>query len=54
MIFLLDSNILLHYIRQNQTTTLIEAQFQPFQGSDPPLTFVVCIGEIRSLAIQNG
>lgn len=54
MTFLLDSNILLHYVRQNPTTALIETQFQPFQGSDPPLTSVVCIGEIRSIAIQNG
>jgi tRNA(fMet)-specific endonuclease VapC len=54
MTFLLDSNILLHYIRQNAVTSLIEAQFQPFQGSSLPLTSVVCIGEIRSIAIQNG
>jgi len=53
MTFLLDSNILLHYIRQNKTTALIEAQFQPFQGNNSPLTSVVCIGEIRSIAIQN-
>lgn len=54
MTFLLDSNILLHYIRQNATTVLIETRFQPFQGGTPPLTSVVCIGEIRSIAIQNG
>jgi predicted nucleic acid-binding protein len=53
MTFLLDSNILLHYIRQNAVTALIEAQFQPFQDNNPPLTSVVCIGEIRSTAIQN-
>ncbi len=53
MIYLYDTNILLHYIRQSTVMQYVEASFQPFSEEHEPWVCVVSHGELRSIAIQN-
>lgn len=53
MIYLYDSNILLHYIRQTPVMQYVENNFQPFSDENEPWICVVSHGELRSIAIQN-
>ena len=50
--YLLDTNILLHYIRRDALSQDIEARYHLHISSPPPLISVVTQGEIRSLAEQ--
>jgi tRNA(fMet)-specific endonuclease VapC len=53
MNFLLDTNILLHFIRRDETSRRIEALYQPFSVNNRAVVSVVSFGEIKSLAIQK-
>jgi len=53
MIFLFDSNIVLHYVRQSGLMRDIEQQFDPFGPGNESWLCVVSKGELRSIAIQN-
>ena len=53
MDYLLDTNILLVYIRGNETTKKIESELQLLVGDHNLVTSVVSIGEIRSIALKN-
>jgi len=53
MRYLLDTNILLVYLRANSKSAEIDRQFDPLGASNIPVISVVSIGEIRSLAIRN-
>jgi len=53
MIYLFDSNIVLHYVRQSAVMTQIEQDFDPFGSGNEAWMCVVSKGELRSIAIQN-
>ncbi|NUN99309.1 MAG: PIN domain-containing protein [Saprospiraceae bacterium] len=53
MIYLFDSNIVLHYIRQSAVMMQIERDFNPFGPDNESWLCVVSKGELRSIAIQN-
>lgn len=53
MDYLLDTNILLVYVRGNDVTKEIESELQLLSGNHNLMTSVVSVGEIQSLAIRN-
>lgn len=53
MRYLLDTNILLTYLRDQALSAKIDAQFDPFGSESVPIISVISIGELRSLAIRN-
>jgi predicted nucleic acid-binding protein len=53
MIYLFDSNIVLHYVRQSDLMRNIERDFDPFGLGNESWLCVVSKGELRSIAIQN-
>jgi len=53
MNFLLDTNILLHFIRRDETSRRVEAHYQPFSAANRAIVSVVSFGEIKSLALQK-
>ena len=52
MLYLLDTNILLAYIRQSLLYAWIEAQYAITTTAPTPLVSVVTQGEIRALALR--
>ena len=54
MKYLLDTNILLIYLRNHPAISIIENQHRPFNLPNIPLISVVTVGEIKSLALRNG
>jgi tRNA(fMet)-specific endonuclease VapC len=53
MNYLLDTNILLIYMRNDSLTAKIDHQFDPLTYPNRPLVSVVSLGEIHSLALRN-
>ncbi|MCU0391470.1 MAG: PIN domain-containing protein [Thermoflexibacter sp.] len=53
MIYLLDTNILLLYLREKDRASFIDLHYQPLQEPHIPLISVVSVGEIKSIALQN-
>lgn len=53
MNYLLDTNILLIYLRDKEKRQFIEKQFDLFNSENNPLISVVSIGEIKSIAKRN-
>jgi len=53
MNYLLDTNILLIYLRDNDKREIVEKEYDPFGASNNPLISVVSIGEIKSIAKRN-
>ncbi len=53
MIYLFDSNIILHYVRQSAVMRQIEEVFDPFGAGNESWLCVVSKGELRSIAVQN-
>lgn len=53
MIYLLDTNILLLYLRDKNRSVYLDQTYQPLQSPNIPFISVVSVGEIRSLALQN-
>lgn len=53
-VFLLDTNILLGYIRASSYAAYVEKKFQLFNPINISVISVVSIGEIKSLAYQFG
>jgi tRNA(fMet)-specific endonuclease VapC len=51
--YLLDTNILLHYIRRDAIAKQIDDQWHPFSSDNHAIISIVSFGEIRSLAIQS-
>jgi len=49
---LLDTGILVHIIREDQTGILVRDRYAPLLTDPRPLISVVTVGEIRSLAYQ--
>lgn len=54
MNFLLDTNILVHYIRKPDLLSDFENEYQPFGNQNVVLISIVTVAEIKSLAIQFG
>lgn len=55
--YLLDTNILLHYIRGSELARRVEATYQLttlIAPADAPLVSIVSEGEIRALALEFG
>ncbi len=53
MTYLLDTNILLHYIRRTKYVAQIDKLFSPLSPNNIAIISVVSVGEIRSLALRN-
>jgi len=53
MIFLLDTNILLHYIRESSVFHEIQATYAPLSKGNRSVISVVNVAEIRSLAVKS-
>ena len=53
MRFVFDTNVLLHYIRENKVFETFESAFAPFSGGHDVFISVVSIGEIKSIARQR-
>jgi tRNA(fMet)-specific endonuclease VapC len=51
-LYLLDTNILIHLIRDDQTGQEIKAKYAPYTRDPKPLICSVSDGELRSLALQ--
>ena len=49
---ILDSNILLHYVRQNPLAADIEARYALTTANPAPIISIVTEGELRALALQ--
>ena len=49
---MLDSNILLHYVRQSPLAEIIEARYALTSVIPVPLISIVSEGELRSLTLQ--
>lgn len=53
MVYMFDSNVLLHYLRQSAVAEHIEKIFDPFGDGNESWLCVVCKGELRSIGLQN-
>jgi len=53
MRYVLDTNIILHYLRKSPLAQRLDEQFAPISNQNEPFLPVVVRGEIESLAIQN-
>lgn len=53
MTYLLDTNIVLNYLRENRYRDFIETNYGLLNPSNTCILSVVSIGELRSLALQN-
>ena len=49
---ILDSNILLNYVRRSPLAEKIEARYRLLTAQDVPLISVVTEGEIKALGLQ--
>lgn len=53
MNFVLDTNILIHYIRRDEVAENLDATIHPFTTNNRPIVPIVVFGEVKSIAIQN-
>lgn len=53
MEYILDTNLILAYIRQSKFTTYLDRKHAPLSNQNTPIISVVSIGEIKSLGIRN-
>ncbi len=53
MKFILDTNIVLIFLRDQKTKDFIDNKFAPFNPANIPIVSVVTLGEIESIAIRN-
>ena len=53
MTYILDTNILLHFVRETSLKHDVINQFDPFGAGNDTWISVVTMGEIRSIAMQN-
>ncbi len=55
MIYLLDTNILIAYLRKpNLTQDFVDKNYSPLDFPNEAIISVVAVGEIKSIAIKNG
>ena len=53
MIYLFDTNILLHFLRSTPVKAFVITNYAPLSPADKVVISVVTIGEIKSISIQN-
>lgn len=53
MNYILDTNIILIYLRDKETRKTIEEKYDPFGINNNPIISVVTVGEIKSIAKRN-
>jgi tRNA(fMet)-specific endonuclease VapC len=53
MIYLFDTNIVLHYLRKSSIMEQVEVQCNPFETSNESWLSIISFGEIHSLSLQN-
>jgi len=53
MRYLLDTNILIHYIRRSLLGREVDSRYLPFVTPNEPFVSVVSVGELKSIARQN-
>ncbi|MEM8527446.1 MAG: hypothetical protein AAGG68_22590 [Bacteroidota bacterium] len=53
MQYTLDTNILLFYVRDNDTRAFIEENYAPFDQEVEPVISIVTVGEIMVIADTN-
>jgi len=53
MNYVLDTNILLIYLREKKLSDLIEKQYRILSHPNIPIISVVTVGELKSIALQN-
>jgi tRNA(fMet)-specific endonuclease VapC len=53
MVYIFDTNIVLHYLRESQLSQDIENQLHPFHGNNVAIASVVTLGELRAIAFRN-
>lgn len=54
MIYLLDTNVLLAYLREpNSTQQFIDKEYAPLASQNDAIVSVVTVGEIKSIALKN-
>lgn len=53
MNYVLDTNIILLYLKDDETKKFIEDNYGPFQEGNNPIISIVTIAEIRSIALKN-
>lgn len=54
MRYVLDTNIILFYLKDEETKRHIKNTYDPFNKDNEAIISAVTIGEIRSLAVRNG
>ncbi|MGI9056676.1 MAG: type II toxin-antitoxin system VapC family toxin [Pyrinomonadaceae bacterium] len=55
MIYLLDTNILIAYLREpNPIQQLVDKKFAPLNETNEATVSIVTVGEIKAIAIKNG
>ncbi|NJC27658.1 type II toxin-antitoxin system VapC family toxin [Neolewinella antarctica] len=54
MSYVLDTNVLLYYVRDGETRNYIAKEYDPFSQEDQPVISIVTLGEIYVLAAKNG
>jgi predicted nucleic acid-binding protein len=53
MRYVLDTNILLQYLRESELAALLDSRFDPLHPSNDAVLFIVSMGEIRAIAKIN-
>ncbi len=53
MNYILDTNVLLLYIRKNKYTEKVDSVYAPLSMKNAAIISVVTVAEIKSLALQN-
>ena len=53
MEFLLDTNIIVHYIRQSEYSKQIDKKYSPLGFENTPVVSAITKGEILSIAFRN-
>ena len=53
MDYILDTNIILHYIRETKTSIVIERDYNVFDKSNRQVISIVTVGEIKSIDKRN-
>ncbi len=53
MRYVLDTNILLHYLRESELAASLDGQYDPLNPANDAILSVVSVGEIRAIAKIN-
>jgi len=53
MNLVLDTNIILLYLRDRESKNFIEKKYGPFKKGNDPIISIVTVGEIRSIVKRN-